>query len=394
MRAWWDHVETIARANLRADALSDDLTAAWRALVKASGITPWLKRQADQVAGVNAAYVTKVANLPISRAVPHDILADFLEENTALITSLPSKQIQQVQAIIAPAQARGSRWEDVAKDIEERLGVTQSRARLIARDQANKFNSVMAEVTQTSAGIEEYVWTTANDFAVRGRPGGEYEDSEEDHWALRGKRFRWDSPPLIPGTGERAHPGQRIQCRCTATPVVSDLFGPAPVFERPAEIVAQEREAGYPRERPARRAARAAVSVPAQLAPTSARTPVVEPEEIPHEALFGTAAYHPAAVNVARITEIGGLENANYLRTGYRPESRAAVRAANPAALPPVSVDVYADGTVVLRDGRHRLEAAKERGDTTIRAHVSQRGADGEVVATYLGDVPVSAVRR
>ena len=57
-------------------------------------------------------------------------------------------------------------------------------------------------------------------IAVRGKPGGEYEDSKEDHWALNGMVFEWSSPPLIPGTTERAHPGERIQCRCLAIPVI------------------------------------------------------------------------------------------------------------------------------------------------------------------------------
>jgi SPP1 gp7 family putative phage head morphogenesis protein len=247
VRAWGDHVETLVRAELRTDALDADLAAAWRALVQASGIGPWLKRQAAQTASANAAYVERVANLPVSRAVPRDVLDEFLAENTALITDLPGKQIQRIADIIRPAQQTGGRWEDVAASLEERLGVTRSRAKLIARDQANKFNSVMAEVTQTAAGIEEYEWVTADDYAVRGRPGGEYADSKENHWVLQGKRFRWDSPPLIPGTTERAHPGQRIQCRCTARPVVSDLFAQRPAPPRPAEIVAQESENGYPR---------------------------------------------------------------------------------------------------------------------------------------------------
>ena len=364
VRAWWDHVETLARAELRQDAFSDDLSATWRALVRASGIEPWLRRNANTVAGAQATYVERVANLPVGSAIPREYLEEFLQDNVSLITQLPDAQIQKIADIIRPAQAGGQRWEDVAKSLEERLGVARSRAQLIARDQANKFNSVMAEVTQTAAGIEEYEWVTANDYAVRGRPGGEYADSKENHWALRGKIFRWDSPPLIPGTSERAHPGQRIQCRCTAKPVISDLFPRRAAPARPADIVAQETEAGYP-------------YVGASVADT----------EIPHEAVFGQAEFRPEAVNVAAVDAIGGLQRAQYLRTGYRPESLAAVRGANEAKLPPVTVDVAHTGDVSLTDGRHRLMVAVERGRVSIPAHVRQRNAEGDIVATRLARV-------
>ncbi len=246
VRAWSDHVETLARAELRTDALDSDLDRAWDALVNASGIRNWLGRKAKEVAGAQVAYVDRVANIPVGSAIPRDVTDAFLDENLSYIVSLKDKQVQQITGLVRDAQLNGVRWEGVADQIQERLGVTQSRAKLIARDQANKFNSLMAETTQTAAGIEEYEWVTADDYAVRGRPGGEYEDSRENHWLLRGKVFRWDSPPLIPGTSERAHPGQRIQCRCTARPIVR-AFAQVGAPPRPADIVAQEREAGFPR---------------------------------------------------------------------------------------------------------------------------------------------------
>jgi SPP1 gp7 family putative phage head morphogenesis protein len=245
VRAWSDHVETAVRAELRSDALDDDLRAAWRALLRASGLEPWLRRNAKGVAGKQARYVERVANIPVGSAVPQGVLEEFLQDNVSLITNMADRQIQQIADIVRPAQAGGQRWEEIAKQIQARIGVSESRAKLIARDQANKFNATMQQATQTAAGVEEYEWTTADDFAVRGRPGGEYEDSKEDHWELRGKIFQWASPPLIPGTSEHAHPGQRIQCRCTARPVIRDLFDQRPAPERPAEIVAQERRLGF-----------------------------------------------------------------------------------------------------------------------------------------------------
>lgn len=115
----------------------------------------------------------------------------------------------------------------------------------------------------------------------------------------------------------------------------------------------------------------------------------LDPNDVPHEAIFGTAAYRPERVNVRAIDELG-LENADFLRDGMRPDSLPAIReGATQGKLPPVTVNVADDGAVTLADGRHRLLVAGERGEETIRAHVRQLDADGEVVASYLGNVPL-----
>ena len=334
VRAWSDHVETLARAELRADALADDLRAAFRALLRASGLEPWLRRSARGVATRQAKYVERVANIPVGNAVPQALLEEFLQDNVSLVTNMAERQIQQIADIVRPAQAGGQRWEEVAKQIQERLSVSESRAKLIARDQANKFNSAMQQTTQTAAGVEEYEWTVAGDYAVRGRPGGEYEDSKEDHWVLKGRIFRWDNPPLIPGTSERAHPGQRIQCRCTARPVIRDLFDQRPAPERPAEIVAQERRYGF-----------------SALPPTDAGLPGPIPSDLTR----------------------GGI-------LPFRPESFAHLRAGGgvSAALP-VTVRVYPDNSVFPSDGRHRISIARERGEKFVTGNVETVGPRGGI---------------
>lgn len=228
--AWDDHVETIGREATRSDAWREDasieekLREAYNVLVRASGLSDWLKRAGGQIVDSQKRYTERVTKLPPGNIARQAVIEEFRQENVKLVTRMSEKQIQEIADILRPAQAVGQRWEEIAPQIQERLGVVASRAKLIARDQTNKFNGTMQRLAQTGAGVEEYRWSTAGDFAVRGRPGGEYEDSKENHWALEGKIFRWASPPLIPGTSERAHPGQRIKCRCVAIPVI-------PLFE-------------------------------------------------------------------------------------------------------------------------------------------------------------------
>ena len=138
-----------------------------------------------------------------------DVLEKFRSENVELIGSIAETQLDQVRDVVQQATRTGLRVEQLSKDVEERFGVSESRARLIARDQVLKANAQMTQTRQVSAGITRYVWNTSGDERVR-----------ETHAALNGETFSWDDPPVSEENGERNHPGQSIQCRCAALPVL------------------------------------------------------------------------------------------------------------------------------------------------------------------------------
>lgn len=201
-------------------AVGAELADMFGPLIESLGLSKFLERMGHAVTKQQANYLKRVANVPVSGVAPAAKLEAWRQQNLSLIRSLGADQIQAVGDILRPAQNMGLRWEDVADQIQSTLGVGEKRARLIARDQTNKWNGAMQQQTQGDAGITSYRWTTANDQAVRGRPGGVYAKSKENHWALQDTIQRWDTPPRIPGTDVQSHPGQRIQCRCNAVPVV------------------------------------------------------------------------------------------------------------------------------------------------------------------------------
>jgi SPP1 gp7 family putative phage head morphogenesis protein len=170
--------------------------------------------------------VFKIDARQVSPGLP-PLIEQFRAENVQLITSIQSDLLDQVSKLVDEAWSSGARVEDLRAKLQERLGVSKSRADLIARDQVLKLNAKITQARQTLAGVTEYIWTTSGDERVRGNPDGKYPDSDRDHYRLDGKRFRWDSPPVInEKTGERAHPGEDYQCRCVATPVISFLEDP------------------------------------------------------------------------------------------------------------------------------------------------------------------------
>lgn len=139
-------------------------------------------------------------------------LVDASQTSADLIVTLARDGVEDVRAHALNAIATGARHETVAKLLEKRLGVTESHAKLLARDQISKIVSDFEQERQVRAGITRYEWRTLNDGRVR-----------ERHEELRGKIFSWDDPPIInEKTGERGHPGDDYQCRCYASPIFEE----------------------------------------------------------------------------------------------------------------------------------------------------------------------------
>lgn len=131
----------------------------------------------------------------------------FIESNVGLITSIPDRLFGEVRAMVEGAAITGRRPESFARDIEERFGVSESRAKLIARDQVAKYNGQLTAARQQRLGIKSFIWRTSGDERVR-----------ESHQAKEGERYEWQDPPHDTGM-----PGADFQCRCTAEPVLDDL---------------------------------------------------------------------------------------------------------------------------------------------------------------------------
>lgn len=130
-----------------------------------------------------------------------DAMKAATKDNIDLIKSIPEQYFEKLGDAVGKNMERGMRFEDLAKEIERIGDVTESRAKLIARDQTSKMNGAFNQARQTSLGIDKYQWQTSGDERVR-----------PEHDANDGEIFRWDSPPA---TG---HPGHDVNCRCVAIP--------------------------------------------------------------------------------------------------------------------------------------------------------------------------------
>lgn len=151
------------------------------------------------------------------------VLADIemaLTENVSLIKSIASEHFSKVgQAVLdnyrgVPMPEGGS----LVQRLKQIGGITDTRAKFIARDQTSKFNSALNEARQGANGIDEYIWRTSRDNRVVGTPGGKYPKGSrghENHYKREGVKYKWSEPP------EDGHPGEPYNCRCHAEAVIN-----------------------------------------------------------------------------------------------------------------------------------------------------------------------------
>ncbi len=144
------------------------------------------------------------------------VLLEWAKENVELIESGvmgPADGVRlkplldDVAVLLVEALEKGTTYGTLETLLVERFGVSESRAHLIARDQSTKLTGQLVKYKQTEAGIEEYIWVTEGDDRVR-----------PSHRANNGETFRWDKPPKKTG-----HPGEDVNCRCRAKPVLPDF---------------------------------------------------------------------------------------------------------------------------------------------------------------------------
>jgi len=162
-------------------------------------------------ASIKTAFGIDVASVLSNDAI-REPFSLAIKANVELITSFAPEYHQKIIDAVYKNWSEGMGQESLFDTVKNMGDVAESRAQLIARDQTSKMNSAFTQARQQSVGITKYVWQTSGDERVR-----------EEHAALDGETFSWDSPPDV------GNPGDDYQCRCVALPVIEtedeDSFG-------------------------------------------------------------------------------------------------------------------------------------------------------------------------
>ena len=191
---------------------------------KLGNLDVWAKRMAGIAAELNkdsvdtrlARVIREAIGVDVTRLLEGDhrlraTMREATDANIALIKSIPPQYFDRVLETVSSGWTQGMRWESLVEQIQHDGDVTENRAKLIARDQTAKMNSAFNRERQQQVGIEKYEWQTSGDERVR-----------ESHAEVDGQTFAWDGPGPVAGSvaDEPCHPGEDIQCRCVAIPVV------------------------------------------------------------------------------------------------------------------------------------------------------------------------------
>lgn len=135
----------------------------------------------------------------------------MINNNISLIKSIPNNILDSLENSLSIASIGGNR-QQINKTLSHIKEVTQNRIDLISRDQSSKALNAIITIRAKDAGFEYYEWVTSQDERVSKGYGG--------HIHLSGKIFRYDTPEaIIDSYGNKGHPAERPNCRCTQSPI-------------------------------------------------------------------------------------------------------------------------------------------------------------------------------
>lgn len=172
-----------------------------RVIYQTEGLRRWVTRLGVWHGGAWARQVRRATGVRVEGFIRMDDLRDPLEyrisQNVALIRGLSDETRRRVEVVVFESFALRRTRRDLLRRLAEAMGVSQSSARFVARDQMEKIQAFLNQFRQEQMGFSEYIWVTRRDERVR-----------KKHRERDGRVFRWDRPP------PDGHPGHPVNCRC------------------------------------------------------------------------------------------------------------------------------------------------------------------------------------
>lgn len=154
--------------------------------------------------------------IDVAAVLKRDNLKEFtsitIQNNVNLITNMADDHIDKIESIVFNGMQHGTDWDILASKIAEVSGMSESRAKLIARDQVSTINAQLAKKRMTNAGITKGRWVKTK------RVKNKTYTPRKSHFEAHGKEFDLSEGLYI--DGEYTFPGIPIFCTCTFVPVM------------------------------------------------------------------------------------------------------------------------------------------------------------------------------
>lgn len=181
--------------------------------VDVSSLLDKLLFKTDQEIGTTLKGISVKADLTPER---RKRIADEWENNLRLeIKNFTTDEVLKLRAKVQANVFAGKRFEDMISDIEKSYGVSEKKAKFLARQETNLLVAKFKQARYESQGVFEYRWV-----CVAGSP---LHPVRPSHKALQNQIFRFDTPPITTAPNEpvrRNNPGEDYNCRCNAIPIV------------------------------------------------------------------------------------------------------------------------------------------------------------------------------
>lgn len=220
-------IELLAAQLTRINARFDAFNVASFAQQLARGFLSRLDRNNARVMSKNIQNVTGVDLAGQIRSRNLDQLLEVrIAENAALITSIKNDYVQDVGKVIRDNLLAGERSTRLITEIKDRGGVTENRAKLIARTETSRINSQITQLRSEALGSTTYIWSTVIDERTRDK-------GPTNHKVMDGKLCKFNDVTVFSDDdgetwrkrseigGPEILPGDIYNCRCTALPVVN-----------------------------------------------------------------------------------------------------------------------------------------------------------------------------
>lgn len=128
--------------------------------------------------------------------------------NVGLIRSIPSQYLGQVEKYVSEAVNAGFDLATLTNNLQHAYGISRNRAKLIARDQSNKANTVIEKARREELNIKRAVWVHSH--AAK--------EPRQSHVKANNKVFEIAKGCYI--DGEYIQAGEKINCGCVSRSII------------------------------------------------------------------------------------------------------------------------------------------------------------------------------
>ncbi len=136
---------------------------------------------------------------------------DYTDNMKLWIKKWCEEEITELREQVEDNALEGYRFDRLIDRIRSRYGVTESKAKFLARQETSLFVSKHRQQRYGEAGVVKYIWSTSHDERVR-----------ESHKHLDKKEFFYSQPPVVATIPKMrtANPGEDFNCRCVDIPIL------------------------------------------------------------------------------------------------------------------------------------------------------------------------------